>query len=481
MKTVYALDMGGVVGTDVEYITPGKWRIEMTMGPEHLVRGDDGKTAWEQDATGHVRLLSRPEAAEQHTSTLSSLENYDPKKDSKDVHVTLRPQREPGTGDYIVDFKPTVGPKKTYYLDPHTFLMRRVITHKEDDTQTTEVLSYRRIAGRQVPAQIRISDSTFTYTEQLVRALPGVSLAASLFLPPEVARDFTFLTPTGTGPVTVPFEDDYGRIIIAVAVNGQTRHFLLDSGSGGSFLLGDAAQGLNLTTNAVAPDAGIGGSVKASLATHVTLELPGAVRITGQTLDVLQGQQAVSQYANGDDGSLGYNLFSRFIVTINYQKKTLTLADPDRFSLRPNGDDLQLPLRLDESVPSITASVDGRPPTRFLLDTGFNGTVHLFRAYAASHGLMAADNDPTAQRHETVGVGGTMKITVTPGHRLRLGGLTLTQVPLATGGGGLDEAGVIGYMVLHKFVVTFDYPHSRLILEKAPDFTPDLGNGAFNP
>ena len=235
------------------------------------------------------------------------------------------------------------------------------------------------------------------------------------------------------------------------------------------------------------PAVGYGGSARTGIATHATLELPGAVRVQGQTLYVMRdpGITQALKERGGIDGALGYDLFSRFTVTIDYAQKTLTLTDPAADAQNPSGG-VTLPLRLETRTPNVTASVDGRKPGRFLIDSGDSGAVHLFQKYARANGLLPAANDPNAQTILGIGIGGVVKETVTPGHSLTLGGLTLTQVPLESVGGGgiadvLNEAGGIGNAVLKKFVVTFDYAHSRLHLQKAPGYTPSLGSGPVNP
>ena len=88
--------------------------------------------------------------------------------------------------------------------------------------------------------------------------------------------------------MTIPFSDDHDEIIVPVTINGQPRRFLLDSGAGNSFITEGAAKGLDLTTTGDVPAVGYGGSARTGIATHATLELPGAVRVQGQTLYVMQ-------------------------------------------------------------------------------------------------------------------------------------------------------------------------------------------------
>ena len=247
-KTVFTLDAGGLTGTLTEYnVPPRKTRVEMVLGPIRDISADNGTVAWEQDMTGHVRLLSGPEMAESRATQSFSLEGYNPLRGGKQGRVTLRPQRESGTDDYVLDMVPTGGTTQTAYLDPHTFLIRKVVATKAAITGTITILAYKRIGGEQVPSEMQI---TYAGLPMVVRATlasaeRGLPLSPTLFSTPGSAKDVAFLTADGTGPATIPFTDTHGEIVLPVTINGQPRRFLLDSGAGNSFITEGAAKGLN--------------------------------------------------------------------------------------------------------------------------------------------------------------------------------------------------------------------------------------------
>ncbi len=476
-KTVYALQASGLDGTLTEYdAAPHRTRVEMALGPIRQTSGDDGRTAWQQDMSGHVRILSGPELAESRASQSFTLEGYDPVRDGARGRITLRPGREPGTGDYVLDLAPVGGARQTVYLDPRTFLTRKMVATMGGITGVVQILAYTRADGEQVPAQLLITYAGLpvSVSARLVSTQRGGVLDPALFAPPVTATpDFAFLTTSGTGPATVPYTDDHGEIVVAVTVNGKALHLLLDSGASSSFLTADAVRSLDLPLSGSVPAIGYGGAAHTGVAAHATLELPGAVRLPNQTLYVLRDPAVAAALSQHGvlDGALGYDLFARFVVTIDYAAKTLTLTAPKDYT--PPAGATALALRLDTRTPSVAASVDGRPAARFLVDTGDNAVIHLYQKYARSSGLMPPKNDPAAQVITGMGVGGAVQMTVTPGHTLRLGGQTLTGLPVAfLADGGitdvLHQAGGLGYGVLSHFVVTFDYPHDRLILQPLP-------------
>ena len=78
---VYDISAGGLAGTMTTYeAPPHRSRMEMRMGPLNTTTGTDGKTTWEEDGTGNVRILAGEELAEQSADAGFSLENFDVSK-----------------------------------------------------------------------------------------------------------------------------------------------------------------------------------------------------------------------------------------------------------------------------------------------------------------------------------------------------------------------------------------------------------------
>jgi predicted aspartyl protease len=472
-QTVYAIHAGPMSGSLTEWAAPqGRSRVEMALGPVRQTDGDDGKVAWQQDSTGNVRVIRGPELIANRATSSFSLESYDPLKGSKKATVTLRPHREPGTGDYIIDVAPTGGVSQTLYLDPKTYLVRKMVSSKGGMAATVNILDYRTLNGERIPAHMQISYGGLPLVIQadLVQAKRLGRLDATLFTVPASATDCQFLTPNATS-ATLPFDDANNEIIIPVVIKGQTHHFLLDSGSAASFITASTAKSLGLKT----PDAmfafGYGGATATGLAAHAVLELPGGVRLVNQNLYVLKDPKIGALLAErGVEGGLGYDLLARLTVTIDYAHKTLTLTKPDAFTAPTEGV-TTIPLSLDVHVPTVTAAIDGKASGKFLVDTGDSGSVHLYAGYARANGLTANPADPNAQTQTGAGIGGQISETITPGHTLLLGGSVLTGIPVATstdaGISGVSlNAGGIGNQTLRRFNVTFDYAHAQLLLQQ---------------
>jgi len=489
-EIVYDVSAGGLSGTMTAYeAPPHRSRSEVALGPLAITTGNDGRVTWEQDGTGNVRILGGEELSEQKADTGFSLESYDPFKGDRHGKggtsaVSLRPGRDKATGDYVLDVRPHGGTGQTVYLDPKTFLVRKYVERKGGIAATITILGYQTKFGTQIPSRLLMEYAGVPLVMEvtLKQATRLANAPASLFAPPKPPRDWAFLTPEGTplltpaSQVSIPFTTEDNEITLRVSVNGHPLRLLLDSGAGGSFVTGQAAQAAGLTTAGSLPSLGYGGTSLTGLAAEATVEIGGAVRLSREALHVIRDPNVAKLLSDRAqvDGALGYEVFSRFTVRIDYARKLVTLSDPDTAPPPAAPGSVSLPLKLEARVPTVQASVDGRAPARFLVDTGDAGGLNLYAQYARSSGLLPRSDDPRAQTRAGIGVGGILTETITPGHTLALGTAgrgktTLRDVSLATSTGpGISRlsarAGGIGNLVLGRFVATFDYARSRLTL-----------------
>ena len=101
-EVVYDVSAGGLTGTMTTYEASGhRTRTEVALGPLAITSGSDGKTSWEQDGAGNVRILGGEELAENKADASFSLE-FDPFKKGAPGTVILRPARDTATGSYVL-------------------------------------------------------------------------------------------------------------------------------------------------------------------------------------------------------------------------------------------------------------------------------------------------------------------------------------------------------------------------------------------
>ena len=395
--------------------------------------------------------------------------------------MTLRPGIDPQTHCYVVDVKPKNGSAQTIYIDAKTYLVQKTVQHKGGLTGTISVLGYALKDGTEVPSHLSIQYAglplVIDATLKSVSRMPAVT--AAFFAPPTADKDWRFLAPGPHTAAALPFDNFNNEIVFAATVNGHPLRLLLDSGSGTAFVTGGAAQAAGLTTQGDLPAFGYGGSAATGLVPDTTLDVGDAVELKHLTLHVIKDAALTKLLADRGhvDGAIGYELFARLVVGIDYAGKTLTLTDPAAPAASTAGA-LVVPIKLENRMPTILASVDHKAPGRFLVDTGDSGAAHIYTQYAEANHLVPKLSDPGVTTRQGVGVGGAITEILSPGHSLSItspfsGATTLSGLPLSTmAGPGIaqisSQAGGIGNLFWNRFMVTFDYTHGKMFLRPAP-------------
>ena len=263
------------------------------------------------------------------------------------------------------------------------------------------------------------------------------------------------------------------RAFVEVRLNGNGPfHFVLDSG-GLSIISTSLTKRLGLRTYEPFEGRGVGEKpIPAEHCDVADIEIGGehlrSQKIAVADLDDIKraiGFEAI-------DGLIGYELFSRYVDTIDYAASTLTLTSPDAYSYPRDG--IILPISMIEHVPVVQGSI-ARLPASFSLDTGDRWWLTLHTPFVAGHHLLDTD---AASLEAITGWGGGGPV---PANVTRLGplaldkislGAQLTRFPLTHGGAYTrsDISGSIGAGILRHMRVTFDYPAKRVVLENLRRF-----------
>jgi len=262
--------------------------------------------------------------------------------------------------------------------------------------------------------------------------------------------------------VTVPFTWTPGQIEVAVSANGAAATFLLDTGSEYSIVSTRLARQLGL---AVEPRGG------RDFADDVAIAI-GPLGLRDQRVMVMPFD---TYYARGRqiDGLLGYDVFERFAVKIDWGRRTLTFWEREAFT--PPAAAVDVPVvfagRLPVVAGTIQLSADRRLPARLAVDTGASQSIMLRHPFATAHALFALAKGETSAPSLA---SGTRRLTEIPAEHVSIGALTFDRPQVLAftepigAAASTDSDGLIGNTLLSRFTVYVDYARKRLLFEPRP-------------
>jgi hypothetical protein len=319
----------------------------------------------------------------------------------------------------------------------------------------------------------------------MIRKLLSLLLLAFLphFLQAQQVLGFTLQQ--GRNRVKIPIEVNNNLVIIPVVINGQLPlRFILDTGVRTAILTEKIFSDiLNLTYTRKYSVGGPGANkiIQAYVTNNVSLDLPPGVHGEGHALLVLEEDYLELRNYLGADvhGVLGYELFSRFIVTIDYERKELILTRPEKF--RPKRKSQKIKISVEDTKPYFSTTVSMTDSStchmKLLIDSG------------ASHGLILEpdSNDTIKVPKKYVksiigrGLGGVITGKIGRIASVELGKYDVKNVianfpdpnsymDTLKNSRTVKRNGAVGGEILSRFKVTFDFPRENLYLRR---------NGAF--
>lgn len=258
-------------------------------------------------------------------------------------------------------------------------------------------------------------------------------------------------------------------VLLDVKAQGTQGLWILDSGYEYSLIDSATALASGIPVSTPATVAQPGGSVTQGMARDVSLEVSGRP-YRPESLAVLPLAGLAPMVGKPLAGLLGHDFFERYVITIDYASRTVTLASPDNW--RPPAGATELPVWIENGEPFVLATlwVAGRTvPAKLKIDTGSLSGLGLNGSFVVQNNLFPAGWPRRPM--EGIAVGGTTRNFVGRLDSMSFGGVTIPQ-PVAGWSedrARVGDAGTLGAPILARFRVTFDYAHRRLVLEPNND------------
>jgi len=292
---------------------------------------------------------------------------------------------------------------------------------------------------------------------------------------PSEAQHIGFYFERERNHVTLPIEVYNNLIVVSALVNEKyPLNFILDTGVRPSIFFNKKfvdTLGMDYQRSVQLFGVGNDDPIEALVAKPVSISLPGikSTEISALVLyqDILQLERYLGIRIHG---IIGYDLFSRFVVKINYAKKKIKLYEPTAF--RPRKKDFPIPIEI----------IDGKPITSIFIQLSAADSIHakLLVDTGASHALVLHQNsssgfelpDKCIETNLGRGLAGEINGCLGRIDGINFGKSRLTGVitsfprkPIATMEGRSLRNGSIGGELLKKFTVIFDFIHARMYVK----------------
>ncbi|HLY72050.1 MAG TPA: retropepsin-like aspartic protease [Puia sp.] len=249
----------------------------------------------------------------------------------------------------------------------------------------------------------------------------------------------------------IPFEQIDHLIYLPVSVNGSKLRFVLDGGSSVFVIDSSKVKQLSLNTAGKGKIQGAGsGSVDVTYTDSITYNL-NVIKITIPKSTIINLTNAIP--GQKIDGIVGFDLFDKYVVEINYHANTLRLFDPKSFFYSGSGSRIPITIKRKLIYAHAKVKVAGHTPEvhEFVIDSGSSDNV--------DDDLIAKSTSPKTEGNGGVGLGQTFKVKVGYIESFQIGKYVVKNIK------GISGAEVIGNGFLHNYTVFFDYSRKQIILE----------------
>ncbi len=458
-----------------EDVRTGRYYSTFMLGAFTGAQGFDGKTVWSQDSSRQVRADEGGDAREGAVNEAyrRTMAYWFPQRWEGRIE-SPEEKREGDRKFYVIKITPRGGRPFEIWIDAGTYLFDRTVEKTALETRTTFFSDYREVSGVKIPFSSRSTNGEERYDQLLAadRVELDVPLKDAMFrMPPPPEPDFVFAG--GKVSTTIPFELINNHIYVQVGLNGKGPfRFLCDTG-GSNILTPDAVKTLGLKSEGALQGRGVGEKSEDFGLTKIGHLEMGGVTLSDQVFAVFDPAALAEVEGLLIQGLVGYEVFKRFVVEVDYENSRLTLTLPSAFSYEGKG--TVVPFKFNGQIPQVDGEIDG-VPGKFDIDTGSRSSLTILAPFAEKNNLKARWR-PKVEAVTGWGVGGPARGLVGRAVLVKLGNVAvenpLTEISVQTKGAFTDPyvAGNVGGGLLKRFNIIFDYDRHQLIFERNANFS----------
>lgn len=480
-----ATTTSGVAGSSETWITRDGCRRRFAEGDDRREDVRRGARAWARDWNGKTLEVRGRDLGDRITDAFLMSLVYAGFSRRALADAGARDGGDDSTGALrVVRLAPPGGIACDLYLDKGSGLPVRAVRKPYDDEIVVAFEDWRPVQGVAMPFRVLVKsgdDAADTSEVTEITAQEGRKPKWSFAPPLDPPSDVRFAS--GDRALGIPFNFENDHIMVECSVNGRKPiWFMFDTGADVTVINTPRLAELGLSAFGTTTTTGGGGSTGFAF-THVARLDVGGASLLGQRNGVIDVSGLERIYGMPMGGVLGYDFASRFVVVVDYGKRTMSLYANDAKKERSRGEKVRFVL--EEGHPHVAGSItvdDGGPiPADFIIDSGAAETANLTTPFVRANRLLERARKTPAPAPAVIP--GTEKQffsqTTVRGHlrSLRLGNVTLTDIPvnLQQGTSGVYASatfsGTIGERILQRFTTTYDYERSVIVLDPNAEYS----------
>lgn len=276
----------------------------------------------------------------------------------------------------------------------------------------------------------------------------------------------------------IPFEFQANLVIVPVKVNNSdTLRFILDTGVS-SILITDPSlakkQSMKFARSVKISGAGEGTDIEAGIVLDNTITMGDMIGYRQNLVVLKEDVLKLSEFVGSPiHGIIGYEIFNRFTVTIDFGTNELILENPEHYKYKPQKGQ-RFPITIEENKPylSTVELINDKQnlPLKVILDTGAGHAISIdANRY---NGIPMPEKVVKAQLGR--GLSGIINGSLGRISKLRLGKFEMKNLVASfpdsssyriKGMELIDRQGNIGCEFLRRFKITFNYRDQYIVLK----------------
>lgn len=278
---------------------------------------------------------------------------------------------------------------------------------------------------------------------------------------------------------SIPFETSNNLVIVQTRVNNsKPLSFILDTGASGTVISERAAKDLGLKLEGQAGASTQGGEIEAAFVKNAGLRLSKNIKLSNLTLAAIRLNGLEAGTGIEIDGILGYEIFNRYVVEIDYVSRLVKFYEPRNYKYAGRGK--KIPVTIEDNTPFVRAKISPAGQQsfegQFLIDTGSTGTINFNSPFVVRNKLLELVPNTKAITFGAL-LAGKSSGRIGRVKEAQFGEFVITK-PVANfsqdaeGDDAESEiAGIIGSEVLRRFKLVVDYSRKQIIFEPNRQFS----------